>query len=73
MEKTKSYEIPKRTVVEAYRLVKRNGGVAGIDGQTIEDFDRTVKDNLYKLWNRMSSGSYLPKAVKRVEIPKKSG
>jgi len=73
MEKTKPYEIPKRTMVEAYRLVMRNGGAAGIDDQTTQDFDRNVKDNLYKLWNRMSSGSYFPKAVLRVEIPKKSG
>jgi len=73
MEKTKSFEIPKRFVMEAYRLVRRNGGAAGVDGQTVEDFDVDVKGNLYKLWNRMSSGSYFPEAVRRVEIPKKNG
>jgi RNA-directed DNA polymerase len=73
MEKTKSFEIPKRVMMEAYRRVQRNGGAAGVDGQTIESFDRNVKDNLYKLWNRMSSGSYFPQAVRRVDIPKKSG
>jgi RNA-directed DNA polymerase len=73
LEKAKSYEIPKRLILEAYRLIKANGGAAGIDGQTIEGFEERLKDNLYKLWNRMSSGSYHPKAVRRVEIPKKSG
>lgn len=73
MEKAKSCEIPKRLILEAYQLIKSNGGSAGIDGQTIEGFEERLKDNLYKLWNRMSSGSYHPTAVRRVEIPKKSG
>ena len=73
MEKAKPYEIPKKLLWEAYQLVKSKGGAAGIDGQTIEGFEERLKDNLYKLWNRMSSGSYHPQAVRRVEIPKKSG
>jgi RNA-directed DNA polymerase len=73
LEKAKSYQISKRLIVEAYELIKANGGAAGIDGQTIQGFEESLKDNLYKLWNRMSSGSYFPVAVRRVEIPKKSG
>jgi RNA-directed DNA polymerase len=73
LEKAKPFEIPKKLLWEAYQLVKSNGGAAGIDGQTIESFEERLKDNLYKLWNRMSSGSYHPQAVRRVEIPKKSG
>lgn len=73
VEKAKSFEIPKRLIWNAYKLVKQNGGAAGVDGQSIEDFDWKLKDNLYKIWNRMSSGSYFPSAVRRVEIPKKSG
>ena len=73
LEKAKPYEIAKRLILEAYQLIKANAGAAGIDGQTVQGFEERLKDNLYKLWNRMSSGSYLPKAVRRVEIPKKSG
>jgi RNA-directed DNA polymerase len=73
LEKTKSFDIPKRAVWKAYQVVQKNGGAAGIDGQTIEKFEEKLEDNLYKLWNRMSSGSYFPKAVRRVDIPKKSG
>ena len=73
VERAKSFEIPKSLIWNAYKLVKQNGGAAGVDGQSIEDFDRKLKDNLYKIWNRMSSGSYFPSAVRRVEIPKKSG
>jgi len=73
LEKAKPYEIPKRELWKAYKLVRKNGGAAGVDGQTLEKFDAKLADNLYKLWNRMSSGSYFPKAVRRVEIPKKSG
>lgn len=73
MKSTKSFEISKHAVLEAYVKVKRNAGGAGIDGQTIEDFDRNLKDNLYKIWNRLSSGSYFPPPVKAVPIPKKSG
>jgi RNA-directed DNA polymerase len=73
LEKTKQFKIPKHLVVQAYKLVKANAGAAGIDQQTLEDFERNLKDNLYKLWNRMSSGSYFPPSVKAVPIPKKSG
>jgi len=59
--------------MEAYKLVKENAGAAGIDKQTLDDFDKDLKGNLYKLWNRMSSGSYLPPPVKAVPIPKKQG
>ena len=73
MEKTKSFNIPKQLFVQAYKLVKANAGGAGIDQQTLEDFERNLKDNLYKLWNRMSSGCYFPPPVKAVPIPKKTG
>lgn len=73
MEKAKPFDIPKRLVWEAYQLVRANDGAAGIDGQTLEKFDEDLSKNLYKIWNRMSSGSYHPEPVKRVEIPKKSG
>jgi group II intron reverse transcriptase/maturase len=69
----KSFDIPKRVLWKAYKLVRKNEGTAGIDGQTLGEFDEKLADNLYKLWNRMSSGSYQPKAVRRVSIPKKSG
>ena len=70
---TKSFEISKHVVLRAYRRVKANRGAAGIDDQSIEMFEEDLKGNLYRIWNRMSSGSYFPPAVKRVEIPKKSG
>lgn len=73
MSSVKSYEIPKQIVWEAYERVKANGGAAGVDGQTITMFEENLKDNLYKLWNRMSSGSYFPPAVRYVEIPKSDG
>jgi RNA-directed DNA polymerase len=60
-------------VYEAYKAVKANGGAAGVDGQTIEQFEADLKGNLYKIWNRMSSGSYFPPPVRAVSIPKKSG
>jgi RNA-directed DNA polymerase len=60
-------------VVNAYKRVKQNAGGAGIDEQSIEDFEKNLKDNLYKIWNRLSSGSYFPPPVKAVPIPKKSG
>lgn len=69
----KPYEIPKQVVYEAYKRVKANKGSAGVDNETIEDFEQNLKANLYKIWNRMSSGSYFPQPVKLVEIPKKSG
>lgn len=73
MSETKSFIISKTLVMEAYKLVKANAGAAGIDMQTLEDFDRDLKGNLYKIWNRMSSGTYFPPPVKAVPIPKKSG
>ena len=69
----KSYDIPKTLIWEAFQRVKANGGTAGVDAETIEQFESHVKDNLYKLWNRLSSGSYFPPTVKGVPIPKKSG
>ncbi len=73
MAQTKSYNIPKRLIYEAYKRVKSNKGSAGVDNQSLKDFDQDLKHNLYKLWNRLSSGSYFPQAVKRVEIPKADG
>lgn len=73
MHKTKPYAISKNVVYDAFLRVKANRGSAGIDGQSIAEFEENLKDNLYKLWNRMSSGSYFPPAVKAVEIPKKDG
>ena len=70
---TKSFVIPKRLVWDAFQRVKANGGSAGVDGESIETFESKLKDNLYKLWNRMGSGSYFPPPVKAVPIPKKSG
>ncbi len=69
----KPFVIPKRLVWEAYQRVKANRGAAGIDGQSIEAFECDLSRNLYRIWNRMSSGSYFPPAVKAVPIPKKSG
>lgn len=71
--KIKPFKIPKRIVVEAFKYVKMNKGSAGVDGITIESYEKDLKRNLYKLWNRMSSGSYFCNAVKRVEIPKGNG
>lgn len=73
MDKTKPYKISKTVVWEAYKKVKANKGVAGIDDESIEEFELNLKDNLYKIWNRMASGSYFPPAVKAVEIRKKNG
>jgi RNA-directed DNA polymerase len=69
----KSHDIPKRLVWDAWLKVKENGGAAGADGVSISHFEKRLKDNLYKLWNRMSSGSYFPGPVRAVEIPKKGG
>ena len=66
----KSFVIPKQLVWEAYQRVKANKGAAGVDGQSIADFEVDLKNNLYKIWNRMSSGTYFPPAVMAVEIPK---
>jgi group II intron reverse transcriptase/maturase len=69
----KPFKIEKRRVYEAYQAVKSNKGAAGVDGQTIEQFEADLKGNLYKIWNRMSSGTYFPPPVRAVSIPKKSG
>src|SRR5438067_2832793 len=66
----KPFEISKREVWDAYRQVKANKGAAGVDGMSIEDFEADLEGNLYKIWNRMSSGSYFPPPVRAVEIPK---
>lgn len=73
MNAAKSFDIPKQLIVQAYKAVKANAGSAGIDEQSIKDFEENLKDNLYKIWNRMSSGSYFPPPVKAVAIPKKNG
>lgn len=73
MSKAKPFNISKQVVWEAYKRVKENGGAAGVDGESIEDFERDLKNNLYKIWNRMSSGSYLPPPVRREEVPKDDG
>ena len=73
MSKAKPFSIAKQEVWEAYKRVKVNRGAAGIDRQTIEEFEKDLSNNLYKLWNRMSSGSYFPAPVRRVEIPKPDG
>jgi group II intron reverse transcriptase/maturase len=69
----KPFQIEKRQVYEAYKAVKSKKGAAGVDRQTIEQFEADLKGNLYKIWNRMSSGSYFPPPVLAVAIPKKSG
>src|SRR6266513_4932168 len=71
--KGKSYDIPKRLLWDAWLKVKDNGGAAGADGVTIEQFEEDLPGNLYRLWNRMSSGSYFPGPVRAVEIPKDHG
>src|SRR5665647_2369694 len=73
MTSTKPFSIAKRTVWEAYQKVKANRGAAGIDDETIAMFEQNLSKNLYKLWNRMSSGSYLPPPMRQVEIPKAKG
>lgn len=73
MKPAKSFEISKQVVWEAYKRVKSNKAAAGVDGESLSGFERHLKRNLYKIWNRMSSGSYFPAPVKQVEIPKKDG
>ncbi len=70
---TRSFDIPKRLVWDAFQRVKSNGGSAGVDGVSIADFERDLRGNLYKIWNRMSSGSYFAPPVRSVLIPKKDG
>ena len=69
----KSFDISKRVVFEAWQKVKTNGGAAGVDGQSIVEFEKDLQSNLYRVWNRMSSGTYFPPAVRAVEIPKAAG
>jgi RNA-directed DNA polymerase len=71
--KDKPFAISKWVVWEAYQRVKANDGAAGVDGESIDEFERDLKGNLYKLWNRLSSGSYFPASVRAVEIPKRHG
>ena len=73
MQTAKSYDISKQTVWKAYKRVKANKGAAGVDAVTMKDFEENLKDNLYKIWNRLSSGSYFPPPVRVVEIPKATG
>jgi len=73
MSKTKPFSITKEVVWEAYKKVRSNKGSAGVDDVSIEEFDKDLKNNLYKIWNRMSSGSYFPPPVKLVEIGKRDG
>jgi len=73
LSKAKPFSISKRVVFEAYKRVKANQGAAGVDGESIADFEIDLKNNLYKIWNRMSSGAYFPPAVRMVEIAKKGG
>jgi len=73
MDKAKSFSISRRLVMHAYQKVKSNKGAGGVDAVSLEEFDKDNRNNLYKLWNRMSSGSYMPPPVRLVEIPKKGG
>jgi group II intron reverse transcriptase/maturase len=70
---TKPFDITKREVWEAYKRVKAKRGAAGVDGQSIAEFDRDLSKNLYRVWNRMASGCYFPPPVRRVDIPKGDG
>ena len=73
MNEAKPFDISKRLVWEAYKRVKSNKGAAGVDDQSISEFDRNMKKNLYRIWNRMASGTYFPPPVRAVPIPKKTG
>jgi RNA-directed DNA polymerase len=73
LNKAKPFDISKREVWEAFKSVKANQGAAGVDGQSIAEFEAQLAGNLYKLWNRLSSGSYMPPPVRRVDIPKANG
>lgn len=73
VSEAKPYDIPKQLVWDAYRQVKANRGAAGVDGESLTMFEKDLKGNLYKVWNRMSSGSYFPPPVRLVEIPKDDG
>jgi RNA-directed DNA polymerase len=73
MSQPKPFALSKLAVWEAFKKVRANRGGAGIDGQSIEDFGQNLSGNLYKIWNRLASGSYMPPPVRRVEIPKATG
>jgi RNA-directed DNA polymerase len=73
MKKAKPFNITRQEVFDAYKRVKANDGAAGVDGESIEEFEQNLQDNLYKLWNRLSSGSYFPPPVRENEIDKKGG
>lgn len=73
MPEAKPYDIPKQLVWDAYQRVKANRGAAGVDGESLAMFEKDLKGNLYKVWNRMASGSYFPPPVRLVEIPKDNG
>jgi len=73
MQEAKRFNISKEAVSAAFRKVKENAGAYGVDKQSIKDFEEHLDNNLYKIWNRMTSGSYIPKPVRAVSIPKKSG
>ena len=70
MDETKPFDISKRAVWDAYRKVRENRGAAGVDRQSLEEFEKDLSNNLYRLWNRLASGSYFPPPVLMVEIPK---
>ena len=73
MPEAKPYDIPKQLVWKAFQRVKANRGAAGVDGVSLAVFEKDLGRNLYKVWNRMSSGSYHPPPVRLVEIPKDNG
>jgi len=73
LSKTKSFCISKAIVWESYQRVKSKQGGCGEDQCSIADFEKDLKNNLYKIWNRMSSGSYMPPMIRRVDIPKENG
>ncbi|GAC06427.1 hypothetical protein [Paraglaciecola chathamensis] len=73
MTSTKSFDKPKQLVWRGYQRVRANKGAAGIDRVSLSTFEQNLKGNLYEIWNRMSSGSYMPPAVLQVNIPKKDG
>jgi group II intron reverse transcriptase/maturase len=73
VSEARPYKIPKRLVWEAYQRVRANRGAAGVDGVSLAAYEQDLKGNLYKVWNRMSSGSYLPPPVRLVEVPKDNG
>ena len=73
VSKVKPFDISKWLVWKAYQKVKANDGAPGVDGVTVEEFEQDLENNLYRLWNRLSSGTYFPPPVKAVEIPKAGG